>query len=122
MAETVVPAQPAGTAPEPDHGDGQTVLRPSRRTFLRTGTLGAAAAGLATAVPGFAGLFTAASADAPAVTGAAEDTEAVAPDVAGPIIAHVTDASTGELSVFVGNQEIVTRNPQLVQQLLRAGR
>jgi hypothetical protein len=37
-----------------------------------------------------------------------------------PLIAHVVDASTGEINLYQGTEQIVTRNPQLAQALLRA--
>ncbi|MGH9060018.1 MAG: hypothetical protein ACRDZY_10960 [Acidimicrobiales bacterium] len=94
----------------------------SRRVFLRNGTLGATVLGMVASVPGLAGLLGGASSEAPAVTGAATDAEAAAPELSGPIVAHVTNAATGDVSLYVGEREIPYRDPTLVQHLLRAAR
>ncbi len=39
-----------------------------------------------------------------------------------PLVAHVRDLSTGEISLFNGTQEVIVRNPQLANQLARAAR
>ena len=39
-----------------------------------------------------------------------------------PVIAHVTNVATGEISLFVGVREITFRDPQLVARLLEAAR
>lgn len=96
--------------------------RVSRRVFLRTGTIGAAAAGLIGAVPGLSGLLAGASADAPTITGVASDAETVTPELSGPIVAHVTDAGAGDVSLYVGEREVAYRDPVLVRHLLRAAR
>ena len=99
--------------------------RVSRRLLLRHGTLGAAALGVVSAVPGLSGLLTGASSAAPEVTGAASET---APEAAslgavdGPLVAHITNAATGDVSLFVGEREIPFRDPTLVQHLLRSAR
>jgi hypothetical protein len=68
------------------------------------------------------GLLGGVSTEAPAVTGAATAAETVAPALSGPIVAHVTDAAAGELSIYVGEREMTFRDPVLVQHLLRAAR
>jgi hypothetical protein len=90
-----------------------------RRAFIQVGTLGAAAAGLVASVPSMSTILAGASEDAPAVTGAATEAETVIPQLDGPIIAHVTDVSSGSVSVYVGEQEITFQDPSLVHQLLR---
>jgi hypothetical protein len=37
-------------------------------------------------------------------------------------VAHVTDAATGDLSIYVGEREVAFRDPVLVEHLLRAAR
>ncbi len=48
--------------------------------------------------------------------------DAGAANLSEPLVAHVRDLSTGEISVFNGTQEVVVRNPQLANQLARAAR
>jgi hypothetical protein len=94
----------------------------SRRAFLRRGALTAAAVGVAGSVPGMSGLLAGASSQAPAI--AADTTEAeteVAP-LTEPLVIHVTNASTGEISLYRGAQQIVVRDPALVRRLLSASR
>ncbi len=75
----------------------------SRRNFLKTSAAGAAAAGAAAAVPiAFAG---------PA------DAESTAPAHAGPFLAWVRSADTGEIAVLVGETEIIHHDKQLARRL-----
>jgi hypothetical protein len=39
--------------------------------------------------------------------------------LAGPMVVHVRDVSTGELSLMVGPQELVYRDPDLVSRLVK---
>lgn len=95
----------------------------SRRAFLRRGTIGAAAVGVLGSVPGLSGLLTAGSSEVPEVgAGAAAETEAEAGSLSGPLIAHVKDLQTGEMSLFRGTQEIVVRDPDLARRLVAATR
>jgi hypothetical protein len=82
-----------------------------RRTFLMRGSLAAAAAGIAAAVPLGAEVLS-----APAVS--AEDNQPV--DMPDPVIAHVIDAGTGEIAVYVGHREVTIRDPRIARQLVRA--
>jgi hypothetical protein len=94
----------------------------SRRSFLRNGTLGAATLGVIASVPGLSGLASWASSEAPMVSGAANGAESDLPELSSPIVAHVTDAVTGDLSLYLGEREIAYRDPTLVQHLIRATR
>ena len=94
----------------------------SRRRFLRTGTLSAAAVGVMASVPGLPGLFQTAEADAPASAGAVTEAESAAPEVEGPIVAHITNASAGQVSLYVGERQIVYNDRALVQRLLQASK
>jgi hypothetical protein len=94
----------------------------SRRTFLGRGSLAVAAAGVLSSVPGLSGLLGSAEADAPAADASVAGTDAGAADLTEPLVAHVRDISTGEMSVFNGTREIVLRDPRLANQLLRAAR
>lgn len=91
----------------------------SRRLLLQVGTLGAAAAGLVASAPNFTNLLAGVTEDAPAVTGVATDAVTIAPSVDGPIIAHITDVSAGNVSIYLGDQEYSFQDHGLVQQLLR---
>ncbi|HEY5025125.1 MAG TPA: twin-arginine translocation signal domain-containing protein [Acidimicrobiales bacterium] len=96
----------------------------SRRTFLGRGSMAVAAAGVLSSVPGLSSLLTAGETEAPAadasVAGAGAD--AGAADLSEPLVAHVRDLSTGEISLFNGTREVIVRNPQLASQLARAAR
>lgn len=39
--------------------------------------------------------------------------------VSGPVVAHVRDLATGEVSIMSGMQEVIVRDPQLVAKLLK---
>jgi hypothetical protein len=99
----------------------------SRRTVLRTGTIGAAAVGAVTAFPGLLGGLTAgepeASARASDGTAAATKAEALSASAfQEPIVAHITDAAAGDMSLYVGEREIPYRDPALVHKLIRVAR
>ena len=90
----------------------------TRRKLLTTGALGIAA-GVAAAT-GLAGL--------PAAVEAASHPRPAAPEpidltpVGDHVVAHVRDASTGEVAVLVGTHELVYRDPALVGRLLAGAR
>ena len=42
--------------------------------------------------------------------------------VVGAGVAHVTDATAGDVSIYVGERDVTLRDPTLVQHLLRAAR
>jgi hypothetical protein len=89
----------------------------TRRQFLRNASVGAAAAGALAA--GGAGLFSAVSGAgaAPLAFSASPET----PTLEGSdIFAHVADAKTGEITIFVGTKAVSYTNLDLAQQLLRA--
>ncbi|HET6687695.1 MAG TPA: hypothetical protein VFH02_14385 [Jiangellaceae bacterium] len=80
----------------------------SRRTFI-----GRAAAGVAAAtvvgVPALA-----------AATSQPPDDDGDAPDLAGPVVARVRDVRTGELTLYVGTDEITYTDRSLARRLVRA--
>ena len=91
----------------------------SRRGFIVKTSASMATLGMFAAAPVLAveselpAITTPATSVAPALsTDAAAITE--------PVIAHVSNLATGEISLLVGTQEIVYRDPELVQRLLRA--
>lgn len=89
----------------------------SRRQFLRNASLGAAATGVLAAYgtdlvrgAGSAGGRPLASPnEQPAATSDGSD-----------VFAHVVDAKTGQMSLFIGTREISYTNRDLAQQILRA--
>jgi anaerobic selenocysteine-containing dehydrogenase len=75
----------------------------SRRTFLKMAGAGAAAAGVAAiATPAVAAVPDRAAPDAP------------------DLVAHISDPSTGEVSLLVGDREVVVHDHRLVARLTRA--
>lgn len=85
----------------------------ARRGFLKQTSAGVAALGLLAAVP---------IAATPEVTDTAETGMSELPAAGLPeaLVAHISDLSTGEVSLLVGTQEIIFRDPELVARLLRA--
>ena len=88
----------------------------SRRQFLRNAGIGAVATGIVAA--GGVALFDAADAGA---TGLAQDASPATPKLEGSdIFAHIANARTGEMTIFVGEKAISITNQQLAQSLLQA--
>jgi len=104
----------------PDTGGWRGVH--SRRVFLRRGTIAGTAVALASALPGLSGLVTTAASDAPAVEpeAAAAESDAGAMSLSEPLVAHVKDPGTGEISLFQGEQEVIFRDPALARRLFSA--
>ena len=111
------------TEPRPTGG-----LRGSlnRRAFLQRSALGAAVIGFAGSVPGLSGLLAAGESEAPAIEGGAAadatELEGDAGAVSEPVVAHVKDLSTGEISLYQGEREVVLHNPALARLLTSAAR
>lgn len=90
----------------------------SRRRFLRNASVGAAAAGVVAV--GGTGIFSAvtnSASAAPLASLASSDTPALQ---GSDVFAHVVDAKSGTIELFVGNRTISYTNRDLAQQLLRA--
>jgi hypothetical protein len=91
----------------------------SRRLFLRNASIGAAATGVAAA--GGLSLLT-------GVSGADAATPPKTTASDGPIldgsgvVAHVVDARSGKISIFVGTKHIDYTNQALAQELLKASK
>jgi hypothetical protein len=83
-----------------------------RRTFLMRTSLAAAAAGMAAAVPLGTSVLAARGATA------AEPESPV--DMPDPVVAHVRDATTGEIALYVGDREVTVRDRRLASQLVKA--
>jgi hypothetical protein len=92
----------------------------SRRTFLTRGSLAVAAGGVAAAVPGLGSILASAPAEAPEINGALSDAEAGAASASGPLVAHVADIQSGEISFFQGESQVVLKDQDLVARLYRA--
>jgi hypothetical protein len=84
----------------------------SRRTLLKKGSLG-----LVAGVAALSGIDKVAS-----ISGLTADAQPDLSAVGSDVVAHVRDASTGEVSVMVGTSEVVYHDPQLVGRLLAAAR
>jgi hypothetical protein len=93
----------------------------SRRSFLTKGSLVVAAGGMVGAVPGLGSLLQVTEAEAPEVDGAATDAEIAASNSA-PLVAHVKDLQSGEISLYQGENHITYRDPALAARLFRAAR
>jgi hypothetical protein len=95
----------------------------SRRSFLKGGSAAVVAAGALSAIPGLPAVLGAVEAQGPAEVGAADAAvaDAGASNVLGePLVAHVRDLTTGEISLFSGTREITLLDPQLAARLARA--
>ncbi|MGX7680951.1 twin-arginine translocation signal domain-containing protein [Jatrophihabitans sp. DSM 45814] len=89
----------------------------TRRNFLIATGAGAAAAGIVASVPALAGSKSGKSAK----TGSPGQPEALTtPSDAAPLVAHISDPSTGEVSVLSGDREVIVRDHDLVARLTRA--
>jgi hypothetical protein len=84
----------------------------SRRRFLGHGSLGVLAGALAV-VPGLSAVF---KMPAPAISAGSE------PALAGPLVAHVRDLTSGEILLLVGTQEVIHRDRDLAARLYAAAR
>ena len=93
----------------------------SRRTFLRRGTFTAAAVAVAGSVPVSTLLATTAT-EAPAVDNEVSTATEEAGELTEPLVAQVKDPSTGEISLFQGEQEVVVHSPALARSLMSAAR
>jgi hypothetical protein len=95
----------------------------SRRVFLKGGSAAVVAAGAISAIPGLPALIGTAETQAPADVGATEAAVADAESsgtLAEPLIAHIRDLSSGEISLFNGTREISLFDPGLARSLARA--
>jgi hypothetical protein len=93
----------------------------SRRTFLTRASLTAAGIGVASVMPELPSLFGDSEA---AVTPATEDAGTGLAELSSgeSVVAHISNVSTGELNLYVGERQIPFRDPALVAKLLQAVR
>ena len=94
----------------------------SRRNFLRRGAFTTAAVAVASSVPGISTLIATTASEAPAVDTGVSDAADEAGPLTEPLIAQVKDPSTGEISLFQGEREVVVRSPALARSLMSAAR
>jgi hypothetical protein len=88
----------------------------SRRTFFKQAGAAAAIAGGAVVAP--VGLATTLAGAAPEAPLKPEEDLRNDED----LVAHVKDARTGEISLFIGNREVVIHEPKIAARLVRATR
>jgi hypothetical protein len=93
-----------------------------RRLFLTRGSMAVAAAGVVTAVPGFARGLVAIEEEAPEAQAPLTDAAGEALSLDEPLVAHVRDLATGEIGLFSGTQEFVFHDPGLAARLFQASR
>jgi len=122
------PGNAAGTWSEARSGPEEkkpTLARSglTRRAFLVRGSLAAGAAAVAGSVPGVSNILSAAGADSPEIDSGAGPLAGagaeLGPGVSQPIVAHVVDAASGEINLYQGTAQVVTRNPGLAQAIAR---
>ena len=95
----------------------------SRRRFLTGTSLGVAGIAASTAIPAMSPLVASGvGRTAGSQTGAAAEQELDLSAVGGDIVAHVRDASTGEVAILVGGAERIHHDPKLVARLLQVAR
>jgi hypothetical protein len=92
----------------------------SRRSFLHRGAFTAAAVAVAGSVPGLSGLVASTAPEAPAVDAGVNDAADDSGALIEPLVAQVKDLTTGEISLFQGEREVVVRSPALARSLLSA--
>ena len=94
-------------------------MRPlNRRQFLQRGSLAVAAAGVASALPGLGSLL---DEEAPVVAPEAPAAvDGAVPAMSDPVVARVTDASSGEVQMFFGTNATTVRDPELAARLVKA--
>ena len=90
---------------------GEKNVNVSRRAFLSRASLGVVLAGAAAAVPGLGAVVR-----LPAAPATTPDL----PLVAEPLVAHVRDLASGELSLMVGSDHVVLRDANLAARLYGA--
>jgi hypothetical protein len=82
----------------------------TRRGFLHRTSIGVTATGMLAAAPHLADIST-----EPEATTAEQAPVALIE----PMLAHVRDVATGELSILIGTREVIYRDAELVARLLK---
>lgn len=94
----------------------------SRRSFLQKGSLTAAAVGVVGSVPGLSGLLASSAPELPAAETGATQVEGDVGALSEPLVAHVTNLGTGDISLYQGEREVLIRDPALASRLFSAAR
>jgi hypothetical protein len=89
----------------------------SRRTFLKRGGTGVAAAGFLAAIPAFPARAWASR--RPATVHSNGVAAPAGRAASGPLVVHIPDPRTGEVHLMVGTREVVRRDSALVARLVR---
>jgi len=84
----------------------------TRRSFLKQTSVSAATLGLLPAMPTFVAIS-----HSPKAAG-----DKLQTTLTGPMVAHVSNLATGEITLLVGAREIVFRDPEIVARLINAAR
>ena len=84
----------------------------TRRSFLQQTPISAATLSLLPAMPAMAAVRHSQEAAAPQLSAAST----------GPMVVHVNDVATGEMTLLVGARQIVLRDPQIVASFIEATR
>jgi len=80
-----------------------------------------AAAGLLASAPaGAMSMLMGSASEAPAIEEETTNLADLGSGVDGPVVAHIRDIGSGEISVFTGEREVVIRDPAVAARLLRA--
>lgn len=103
-------AENAGPTIMGDNENAMTKL--TRRSFLKQTSAGAAALSLLPAVPALEPIYHSREAIVPELSGR----------LPGPMVVHVSDVATGELTLLIGAEEIVFRDPHLIARIIKAAR
>jgi protein tyrosine phosphatase (PTP) superfamily phosphohydrolase (DUF442 family) len=87
----------------------------TRRNLLKQTSIGVATMGVLSGM----------AANLPALTTAitnpdVTEAEQALPTLDGPLVAHIRDVTTGEISLLFGHQEVIYKDLDLVTRLLRA--
>ncbi len=111
LAQLAERSTPMKRDPRSGAGLEEQVTDPTRRGFLRRAGAGAVAVGVV------------AVAGAPLASASpSEPTRATPSTDTTPLMAHVSNPSKGEVSIFIGEHETVITDHDLVARLTRAGR
>jgi hypothetical protein len=100
-------------------GEKETVVSGlSRRLFLTKSSMTVVAAGVVSAMPALPTIVTEAEAEAPAAESEVGEGEALT----GPLVAHVKNLQTGEVSLYSGEREINILDRGLAARLFNAAK
>jgi hypothetical protein len=94
----------------------------SRRLFLQRGSMAVAMAGVASSMPLLSEVATSpAGSEAASAATTASETPAGS-QITEAVVAHVRDLGTGEMHLFVGERQIVLKDPGLARAIVQATR